>query len=60
MKDKPVKDIRTKEQIAQDEENARFFEDAPLADYNVTFLEMNLSRSLLKVKFVPTEYLPLE
>lgn len=48
MRDRPAKDVRTKEQIAQDEENARFFEDAPPVDINVTFLSMNLSRALLK------------
>lgn len=48
IKDRPIKDKRTKEQIQQDEENAKFFEDAPPVNYDITFLEMNLSRSLLK------------
>ncbi|KAK7076091.1 putative ATP-dependent RNA helicase ddx27, partial [Halocaridina rubra] len=48
LKHRPDKDTRTLQQIEQDRINAEFFEDAPISEVDTTFLEMNLSRVLLK------------
>ncbi|XP_042211906.1 probable ATP-dependent RNA helicase DDX27 isoform X2 [Homarus americanus] len=47
-KDRPAKIKKSFKEIAEEEADANFFEDAPLYESEVTFLEMNFSRSILK------------
>ncbi|XP_063844855.1 probable ATP-dependent RNA helicase DDX27 isoform X1 [Scylla paramamosain] len=47
-KDRPVKIKKSLKELQQEENDARFFEDAPPCQADTTFLEMNFSRSLLK------------
>lgn len=47
-KDRPVKIKKSLKELQQEENDAKFFEDAPPCQADTTFLEMNFSRSLLK------------
>ncbi|XP_045108051.1 probable ATP-dependent RNA helicase DDX27 isoform X2 [Portunus trituberculatus] len=47
-KDRPVKIKKSLKELRQEENDAKFFEDAPPCQADTTFLEMNFSRSLLK------------
>lgn len=46
----PKKDMKTKADYEQEEEDAKFFENAIIAKGNTTFLEMNFSRPIIKVR----------
>lgn len=47
-KDRPAKVKKSLKEMQREENDAKFFEDAPPCQADATFLEMNFSRSLLK------------